>query len=270
MVKIYKPYTQSRRFIIGEDFSEITRAKPEKRLTIALKKSAGRNNTGRITVRHRMGGHKQLYRIIDFKRDKIGINGKVIAIEYDPNRSARIALVEYSDGERKYIICPLGLKVGEEIVSGADAEIKVGNALPIENIPAGTTIHNIELIPGRGAKLVRSAGSWAQLLAKEGKFAHIRMPSGQNRLIPIKCMATIGQVSNIDHVNISLGKAGASFHRGFRPRVRGTKMNAVDHPHGGGRGKSKGDNQPQTPWGQPTKGYKTRKRKSWDWVVISK
>jgi large subunit ribosomal protein L2 len=268
--KIYKPYTPSRRFIVSEDFSDITKDKPEKSLTVSLNKTGGRGNTGRITVRHHGGGNKRLYRIIDFKRDKIGIPGKVIAVEYDPNRSARIALIEYSDGEKRYIIYPLGLKVGDSVSSGADAEVKVGNALPIENIPSGTMIHNIELIPGKGAQLARSAGTWAQLLAKEEKFAHVRMPSGETRLIAVKSMAVIGQVGNIDHSNIVLGKAGASFHRGIRPRVRGTAMNSVDHPHGGGRGKSKGDNQPQSPWGQPAKGYKTRKRKQWDWVRISK
>ena len=269
-VKIFKPYTPNRRFTIGEDFTEITKKKPEKSLTVALKKKGGRNNTGRITVRHRGGGHRKIYRKVDFRRDKTGVPAKVTAIEYDPNRSSRIALLEYTDGEKRYILSPLGLKVGDEVMSGPDAEIKNGNALPIRSIPVGTVIHNIELIPGKGAKMVRSAGSWAQLLAKEDRFSHVRMPSGETRLVQVACMATIGQVGNMDHTNITLGKAGATKHRGRRPRVRGTAMNSVDHPHGGGRGKSKGDNQPQTPWGVPTKGYKTRKRKQWNWVIVSK
>jgi len=267
-IKTYRPYTPVRRFITTEDFSDITKKEPEKSLVVPLKKKSGRNNTGQIMVLHRGGGHKRFYRIIDFKRDKFGIKGKVIAIEYDPNRSARIALIEYEDKEKRYIIQPLGLKVGDEIVSGPDAEIKVGNALPLENIPVGTIIHNIELIPGKGAKLVRSAGSWAQLMAKEGKFAHVRMPSGEIRLIPIKCLATIGQVGNIDHENVSLGKAGRTRYLGFRPVVRGTKMNAVDHPHGGGRGKSKGNNQPRSYSNVPCKGYKTRRKKVTDWMIV--
>ncbi len=267
-LKTYKPYTPVRRFMSTEDFSDITKKEPEKSLTVALKKKSGRNNTGQIMVPHRGGGHKRVYRIIDFKRDKFGIKGKVIAIEYDPNRSARIALIEYEDKEKRYIIQPFGLKVGDEIMSGPDAEIKVGNALPLENIPVGTIIHNIELIPGKGAKLVRSAGSWAQLMAKEGDFAHVRMPSGEIRLIPIKCLATIGQVGNIDHENVSLGKAGRTRYLGFRPVVRGTKMNAVDHPHGGGRGKSKGNNQPRSYSNVPCKGYKTRRKKTTDWMIV--
>ena len=269
-VKVFKPYTPSRRFVLGEDFSEITSSKPDKRLTVRLKKTGGRNNLGQITVRHRGRGSKRMYRVIDFKRDKVGVAGKVISVEYDPNRAARIALIEYKDGERRYIIYPLGLKVGDEVMSGPNAEVRTGNALPIENIPEGSIVHNIELIPGKGAKLVRSAGSWAQILAKEGEFAQVRMPSGEVRRISVKCMATLGQVGNVEHINISLGKAGASWHRGIRPRVRGTKMNAVDHPLGGGRGKSKGNNQPQSPWGQPAKGFKTRKRKEWDWVIVSR
>jgi large subunit ribosomal protein L2 len=269
-IKTYKPYTPSRRFITTQDFSDITKDEPEKSLTVGLIRKSGRNNTGRITVRHKCGGHKRLYRIIDFKRDKIDIKAKVISIEYDPNRTARIALVEYADGEKRYILCPLGLKVGDEIMSGPNAEIKVGNTLPLENIPVGTIIHNIELIKGQGGKLVRAAGSWAQIMAKEDKYAHIRMPSGEIRLIPIKNNATIGQVSNPDNINITIGKAGRKKHMGIRPTVRGTAMNAVDHPHGGGRGKSKGNNQPQSPWGQPSKGYKTRKRKQFDWMRIRK
>ncbi|OGS18917.1 MAG: 50S ribosomal protein L2, partial [Elusimicrobia bacterium RIFOXYA2_FULL_40_6] len=233
-----------------------------------LKKSGGRNNTGKVMTLHRGGGHKRYYRIIDFKRDKTGMPAKVLDIEYDPNRSARIALLQYEDGEKRYIIQPLGLKKGDTVVSGTDAEIKDGNALPLENIPIGTTIHNIELLPGCGAKLIRSAGTSGQLMAKEGKYASIRMPSGEIRLFLINCMATIGQISNIDHENITLGKAGRPSYLGFRPVVRGTAMNQVDHPHGGGRGKSKGNNQPRSYSNVPSKGYKTRRRKMWDWVVV--
>lgn len=268
-IKVYKPYTPSRRFITVEDFSDITKDEPEKSLTIPLKKKAGRNNTGQIMVRHRGGGHKQRYRLIDFKRDKFGIPAKVIAIEYDPNRSTRIALLEYTDGEKRYIIQPLDLKVGDPVVSGPDAEIKIGNALPFAKIPEGTFIHNLELIPGRGGQYVRSAGTNAQLMAKESKYAQVKMPSGEIRLFPINCLATIGQVSNPDHSNVTLGNAGRIRHFGFRSTVRGTAMNAVDHPHGGGRGKSKGHNQPRSPWNQPAKGYKTRrKKKIWSWMIV--
>lgn len=268
-IKVYKPYTPSRRFITVEDFSDITKEEPEKSLTISLKKKAGRNNTGQIMVRHRGGGHKRRYRLIDFKRDKFGIPAKVIAIEYDPNRSTRIALLEYTDGEKRYIIQPLGLKVGDPVVSGPDAEIKIGNALPFAKIPEGTFIHNLELIPGRGGQYVRSAGTNAQLMAKEGNYAQVKMPSGEIRLFPLNCLATIGQVSNPDHSNVTLGNAGRIRHLGFRSTVRGTAMNAVDHPHGGGRGKSKGHNQPRSPWNQPAKGYKTRrKKKIWDWMIV--
>lgn len=268
-IKVYKPYTPSRRFITVEDFSDITKDEPEKSLTIPLKKKAGRNNTGQIMVRHRGGGHKQRYRLIDFKRDKFGIPAKVIAIEYDPNRSTRIALLEYTDGEKRYIIQPLDLKVGDTVVSGPDAEIKIGNALPFAKIPEGTFIHNLELIPGRGGQYVRSAGTNAQLMAKESKYAQVKMPSGEIRLFPLNCLATIGQVSNPDHSNVTLGNAGRIRHFGFRSTVRGTAMNAVDHPHGGGRGKSKGHNQPRSPWNQPAKGYKTRrKKKIWDWMIV--
>lgn len=268
-IKVYKPYTPSRRFITVEDFSDITKEEPEKSLTIPLKKKAGRNNTGQIMVRHRGGGHKRRYRLIDFKRDKFGIPAKVIAIEYDPNRSTRIALLEYTDREKRYIIQPLGLKVGDPVVSGPDAEIKIGNALPFAKIPEGTFIHNLELIPGRGGQYVRSAGTNAQLMAKEGNYAQVKMPSGEIRLFPMNCLATIGQVSNPDHSNVTLGNAGRIRHLGFRSTVRGTAMNAVDHPHGGGRGKSKGHNQPRSPWNQPAKGYKTRrKKKIWSWMII--
>ena len=267
-IKVYKPYTPSRRFITSEDFSDITKDEPEKSLTIPLKKKAGRNNSGQIMVRHRGGGHKRRWRIIDFKRDKFGIPAKVSAIEYDPNRSARIALLEYSEGEKRYILQPLGLKVGDPVVSGPEAEIKIGNALPLAKIPEGTFVHNLELIPGKGGQLIRSAGASAQIMAKEGEYAQVKMPSGEIRLLRLNCLATIGQVSNPDHANINLGKAGRKRHLGFRPTVRGTAMNPVDHPHGGGRGKSKGHNQPRSPWNQPAKGYKTRKKKIWDWMII--
>ncbi len=268
-IRTFKPYTPSRRTITVEDFSEITKLKPEKSLTIPLKKKGGRNITGQIMVRHRGGGHKRRYRIIDFKRDKFSIPGKVVAIEYDPNRSARIALIEYEDGERRYILHPSGLKVGDRVMSGAEAEIKVGNALPLAKIPEGTLIHNLELLPGKGGQLIRSAGASAQLMAKEGDYAQVRMPSGEIRLFPVNCLATVGQVGNSDHASVSLGNAGRKRHFGFRPTVRGTAMNPVDHPHGGGRGKSKGHNQPRSPWNQPAKGYKTRKKKKiWDWMII--
>lgn len=267
-IKTFKPYTPTRRFITTEDYSDITKRKPEKSLIVSLKKRGGRNNTGRTTVRHRGGGHKRYYRIIDFKRDKFDIPAKVIAIEYDPNRSARIALVEYQDGEKRYIIQPIGLKIGDEVMSGPNAEIKNGNALTLEKIPVGTFVHNVELVPGKGAKFARSAGSIVQIMAKEGGYAQLRMPSGEMRVVSLKCLASIGQVGNIDHENISLGSAGRRRHLGYRPRVRGTAMNAVDHPHGGGRGKSKGNNQPRSPWNKPTKGFKTRRKKVWDWMIV--
>ncbi|MCG2712289.1 MAG: 50S ribosomal protein L2 [Candidatus Omnitrophica bacterium] len=261
-IKRYKPTTPSLRWRTGSDFSEITRSKPEKSLTVALKKSGGRNAQGRITCRHRGGGHKRRYRIIDFKRDKHDIAAAVLSIEYDPNRSCRIALVQYSDGEKRYIIAPLDIRVNDEIMSGENVEIKPGNALPIRNLPLGIFIHNVELIPGRGGILARSAGTAAQLMAKEGKFAHIKMPSGEIRLVPIACYAVIGQVGNPDHEAISLGKAGRSRWLGIRPRVRGVAMNPVDHPHGGGEGKAgQGNPHPVSAWGKPTKGYRTRKGK---------
>ncbi|MBU2567181.1 MAG: 50S ribosomal protein L2 [Elusimicrobia bacterium] len=269
-LKSYRPYTPSRRFITTDDFSMITRTFPEKSLTLPLKKKGGRNNTGRVMVPHRGGGHKRLYRIIDFKRDKTGVKGRVVSVEYDPNRSSRIALIEYEDKEKRYILQPEGLKVGDEVLSGPDAEIKTGNALSIANMPLGTIIHNIELLPGNGGKLVRSAGSWAQLMAKEERFAHVRMPSGEIRFIRLNCMATVGQVGNVEHGNVTLGKAGRSRHSGFKPIVRGTAMNAVDHPHGGGRGKSKGHNHPVSYSNIPCKGFKTRKKKVWDWMIVSR
>ncbi len=249
--------------MLVSSFDEITKTKPEKSLIEPLKKSGGRNNTGRITSRHRGGGHKRMYRIIDFKRDKTGMDAKVIAIEYDPNRSARIALLQYPDGEKRYIIAPEGVKVGEKLRSGPDAEIKTGNALPLANIPAGTFVHNIELRPGKGAQLARSAGASVQLMAKEGKYAQLRLPSGEVRNVPLACMATIGVVSNAEHENISLGKAGRSRWLGIRPQSRGVVQNPVDHPHGGGEGKSpQGNPHPVSPWGWHTKGLKTRRRKN--------
>jgi len=264
----YNPTTHGRRGMTVNDFSEITKKEPEKNLLSSLRKKGGRNNYGRITVRHQGGGEKRRYRIIDFKRNKYDVEGKVLGIEYDPNRSANIALIQYLDGEKRYILAPLGLKVGEKIVSGEKAPIKIGNTLPLSLIPEGTIIHNIELKKGRGGQLARSAGASAQLLAKEGKFAHLRMPSGEMRLVFVDCCATVGQIGNIDHENINLGKAGRKIHMGIRPTVRGTAMNAVDHPHGGGRGKSKGNNQPRSPWNQPSKGYKTRTNKKTDKFII--
>ncbi|MBI4051210.1 MAG: 50S ribosomal protein L2 [Elusimicrobia bacterium] len=268
-VKSYRPYTPSRRFITTPDFSELTPKKPEKSLTEGLRKRGGRNNTGMIMVRHHGGGHRRRYRFIDFKRDKFGVPAKVASIEYDPNRSARIALLQYADGEKRYILHPQGLKIGETVMSGPQAEIKVGNALQLIHIPEGTFIHNLEMLPGRGAQLVRSAGGQAQLMAKEGPYAQIRMPSGEVRLVPKECMATIGQVGNLEHENIVLGNAGRRRHLGIRPTVRGGAMNATDHPSGGGRGRSKGNNHPRSPWGQLAKGFKTRnKRKVWGWMIV--
>jgi large subunit ribosomal protein L2 len=250
-------------------FEEVTRSGPEKSLLRPLKKKAGRNFRGKITVRHRGGGHKRRYRVVDFKRDKFGVPGRVDTVEYDPNRSARIALVAYADGEKRYIIAPVGLRVGDVVMSGPDAEIRVGSALPIANIPVGTTIHNIEMHIGKGGQLVRAAGTSAQLLAKEGRYAHVRLPSGEVRLVNVQCMATIGQVGNTDHGNIKLGKAGRKRWLGFRPSVRGTAMDPASHPHGGGEGRSPiGMPGPKSPWGKPTLGKKTRRRKSTDrWIV---
>ncbi|MEO0198692.1 MAG: 50S ribosomal protein L2 [candidate division WOR-3 bacterium] len=259
-VKKFKPYTASRRFMTVSDFSEITKEEPEKSLIVPLKKSGGRNNTGRVTVRFRGGGHKRHYRIIDFKRDKQGVPGKVISIEYDPNRTARIALIQYNDGEKRYILAPHNLKVGDIVMSGPDAEIRVGNALPLAKIPEGIPIHNIELIPGKGGQLVRSAGSSAVILSKEGDYAYVQLPSGEIRMINQKCYATIGQVSNIDHENVIIGKAGRSRWLGRRPRARGMVMNPVDHPLGGGEGRSKSGRHPCSPTGV-VDGKKTRKKR---------
>ncbi len=262
-IRKINPTTPGQRFMTVSSFEEITKKKPERSLVEDKKKNAGRNNSGKITVRHQGGGARQKYRIIDFKRNKDGVPAKVFSIEYDPNRSANIALLHYADGEKRYIIAPLGLTVGETVVSGEGADIKVGNALQITNIPVGTMIHCIELKPGKGAQLVRSAGNAAQLMAKEGAYAQVRLPSGEVRLIPINAKATIGQVGNIDHSNIQLGKAGRKRHMGVRPTVRGSVMNPCDHPHGGGEGKSPvGRPGPVTPWGKPALGYKTRKKKN--------
>jgi len=267
--KKYKPTSPGRRFMSVSTFEEITKGKaPEKSLMVALKKNAGRNNTGSITVRHQGGGHKKQYRIIDFKRNKIDIPGKVAAIEYDPNRTSRIALVNYVDGEKRYILAPVGLKVGDAIQSGPSSDIKPGNALPIKNIPVGTTIHNIEIKLGRGGQLVRSAGGAAQLLAKEGDYAQVRMPSGEVRLVPVVCVASIGQLGNLDHENENVGKAGKSRWRGKRPSVRGMTMNPFDHPHGGGEGRSGAGGNPQTPWGKPALGYRTRRNKSTNKMIV--
>ncbi len=267
--KVYKPTSPGRRGMSVSTFEEITRTTPEKSLLRPLKKQAGRNFRGKITVRHRGGGHKRRYRVIDFKRDKSGVPGRVDSIEYDPNRSARIALVVYADGEKRYIIAPLGLKVGDMVMAGPDAEVRLGNALPINNIPVGTTIHNIELHMGKGGQMARAAGTSAQLLAKEGRYAHVRLPSGEVRLVNVNCMATIGQVGNTEHGNISLGKAGRKRWLGFRPSVRGSAMDPSSHPHGGGEGRSPiGMPGPKSPWGKPTLGAKTRRNKKTDkWIV---
>ncbi|HHX74272.1 MAG TPA: 50S ribosomal protein L2 [Firmicutes bacterium] len=260
-VKKFVPTSPGRRFMTVHTFDEITKTEPEKSLLEPLRKKAGRNAQGRITVRHHGGGHKRKYRIIDFKRNKDGVPAKVAAIEYDPNRSANIALLHYADGEKRYILAPVGVTPGTEIMSGENADIKPGNALPLKAIPVGTMIHNIELKKGKGGQLVRSAGAAAQLMAKEGKYAHVRLPSGEVRLISQECKATIGQVGNLDHENITIGKAGRSRWLGIRPTVRGSVMNPVDHPHGGGEGKAPiGRKSPVTPWGKPTLGYKTRKK----------
>jgi large subunit ribosomal protein L2 len=261
-IKKYKPTSPGRRFQTVSTFEEVTATRPEPSLTVALKKTGGRNNLGRITCRHRGGGHKRFYRVIDFKRNKDSVPAKVATIEYDPNRSARIALLHYVDGEKRYIIAPEGLKVGNIVVSGAEADIKVGNALPLRNIPPGTPIHNIELKKGKGAQIVRSAGTSAVIMAKEKKYAQVRLPSGEVRLVHLDCKATIGVIGNADHGNISIGKAGRSRWLGRRPKVRGVAMNPVDHPHGGGEGKTSGGRHPVTPWGVPTKGYKTRKKRN--------
>jgi len=269
-VKTYKPTSPGRRGQTCSTFEEITRSRPEKSLVESVKRTGGRNNRGKITCRHQGGGHKKAYRVIDFKRNKFGIPATVASIEYDPNRSARIALLHYADGEKRYILYPEGLKVGDTVSSGPDSEIKVGNTLPISNIPLGIMIHNIELRPGRGGQLARSAGAQVQLMAKEGDYATLRMSSGEVRMVHSKCMATIGQVGNLDHINVSIGKAGKSRWLGKRPHVRGVAMNPVDHPLGGGEGKTSGGRHPCTPWGKPTKGYKTRKNKATDKFIVKR
>jgi len=269
-IKSTKPTSPGRRFQKYSTFEEITRSKPEKSLVKSLKKTGGRNSSGRMTSRHRGGGHKRLYRMIDFKRDKDGIPAHVATIEYDPNRSANIALLHYADGEKRYILASLGMQVGDKVMSGPGAEVKTGNAIPLSDIPLGTQIHNVELNIGHGGQIARSAGNSAQLMAKEGSYAQVKLSSGEVRLIPLKCRATIGQVGNIAHMGISLGKAGRNRWKGKRPHVRGVAMNPVDHPHGGGEGKSSGGRHPVTPWGVPTKGYKTRVKKASDKLIIKR
>ncbi len=268
-VKIYKPITPGMRGMTGYTFEEITKSKPERSLITFRKQNSGRNNYGRVTVRHRGGGARRFIRTIDVKRDKIGVPAVVNAIEYDPNRTARIALLFYKDGEKRYILAPLGLKPGDTVVSGPNADIRVGNAMPIANIPVGSTIHNIELKPGKGGQMVRSAGTSAQLLAKEGKYAQVRLPSGEVRMVLQTCYATIGQLGNVDHSNIKLGKAGRKRYLGIRPTVRGTAMSPRDHPHGGGEGRQPvGMPGPKTPWGKPALGYKTRHNKTTDRLIV--
>jgi large subunit ribosomal protein L2 len=270
-IKTYRPTTPTRRFATSVSRADITKDRPEKSLVESKKRTGGRNSTGRVTSRFIGGGAKQAYRVLDFKRDKDGISATVAAIEYDPNRSARIALLNYADGEKRYIVQPHGLKVGQKVMSGSKADILVGNCLPLKNIPAGTVIHNIELRPGKGAQMARSAGSSAQLVSKEGGIALLKLPSGEIRKLPLDCKATIGQVGNVDHENVSLGKAGRTRWLGKTPHNRGVSMNPVDHPHGGGEGKTSGGRHPVTPWGQPTRGFKTRNNKRTDkWIVNRK
>src|SRR5271157_3576761 len=271
-VKEFRPTSAGRRFMSGLTYEEITEKKPEKSLVRRVKKTGGRGNTGRITTRHIGGGHKRKYRIVDFRRDKMEIEGRVASIQYDPNRSANLALIHYVDGEKRYIIAPLGLKVGDKIVASrkGDTEIKEGNALPLKVIPVGTLVHNVEVKPGKGAQLARSAGSFAQLVAKEGDYATVRLPSGEVKLVHLTCTATIGQVGNIEHENITMGKAGRSRWMGIRPTVRGVAMNPVDHPLGGGEGRSKGGRHPCSPWGQLAKGLKTRKNKRTDKFIVKR
>ncbi|MDH7600832.1 MAG: 50S ribosomal protein L2 [Armatimonadota bacterium] len=268
-IKTYKPITPTLRYQTVSTFEEITKTEPEKSLLRPLKKKGGRNNQGRVTARHQGGGHKRMYRVIDFKRDKIGVPGKCVAIEYDPNRSARIALIQYADGEKRYILWPLGLSVGDTVISSPDADIRPGNCLPLANIPLGTIVHNIELQPGKGGQIVRSAGAGAQIMAKEGKYVQLRLPSGEIRNVLAECKATVGQVGNVEHENISLGKAGRSRWLGRRPVVRGVAMTPRDHPHGGGEGKSPvGRKTPMSKWGKPAHGTKTRKKKQSDKLIV--
>ena len=270
-VKVYRPTSPGRRGMTGHTFEEITKGKPEKSLLAPLKRKSGRNNQGKLTVRHRGGGSKRKLRIIDFKRDKFGVPGRVAAVEYDPNRSANIALIFYADGEKRYILSPQGLKVNDTVISGEGSEIRPGNTLPLKSMPSGTEIHNIELYQGRGGQMVRSAGASAQLMAKEGEYALVRLPSGEMRRVRSECMATIGQIGNVDHSNISLGKAGRKRWMGWRPTVRGSAMSPRDHPHGGGEGRSPiGMPGPKTPWGKPALGYRTRKRKPSDKYIVKR
>jgi large subunit ribosomal protein L2 len=269
-IKTMKPTTPSRRYQTYSTFEEITSTEPEKSLTKPVKKTGGRNNLGRLTSRHRGGGHKRKFRVVDFRREKTDIPAKVKSIEYDPNRSARIALVSYADGEKRYIVAPVDLKVGDPVITSASADIKPGNTMPLRNIPLGSFIHNIELRPGKGAQMVRSAGTYAQLMAKEGDYAQVRLPSGEVRKVFIECKATIGQVGNVTHEGVSIGKAGRTRWLGKRPKVRGVAMNPIDHPMGGGEGKTSGGRHPCTPWGVPTKGYKTRKNQTTDKYIIKK
>ncbi len=269
-VKTFKPVTPGQRFKSVSSFAEVTKTEPERSLLRPLSKSGGRNNNGRVTSRRRGGGHKRTYRVIDFKRDKLGVLAKVASIEYDPNRSAYIALLYYVDGEKRYILAPHGLKVNDKVMAGEGAEISVGNSLPLSKIPLGTTVHNVELKPGKGGQLARSAGSYVQLVAKEGDYAQLKLPSSEVRMVRLECRATIGQVGNLDHENIDIGKAGRSRWLGRRPKVRGVAMNPIDHPMGGGEGKSSGGRHPCTPWGKPTKGYKTRKRKPSDGLIVKR
>jgi large subunit ribosomal protein L2 len=269
-LKSFKPNTPGQRFKTVNSFAEITETTPEKSLLAPLSKSGGRNNKGRITARRRGGGHKRAYRIIDFKREKFDVPAKVASIQYDPNRSAFIALLNYADGEKRYILAPLGLKVGDILVSGEKPEIRIGNSLPLSNIPLGTTVHNVELKAGKGGQIARGAGMGVQLMAREGNYATLKLPSGEVRMVRVECRATIGQVGNLDHENIKIGKAGRSRWLGKRPKVRGVAMNPIDHPMGGGEGKSSGGRHPCTPWGKPTKGYKTRKRQASDALIIKR
>lgn len=269
-IKTYRPYTETRRYQTQLTLDEVTTSEPHKPLLEPKQRISGRNNQGQLTIWHRGGGHKRQYRVIDFKRDKIGIPARVATVEYDPNRSALISLVNYADGEKRYILYPLGLKVGDKILAGAEADIIAGNALPLKNIPTGTMIHNIEMRPGKGGQLVRSAGGAAQLLAKEGEYAQVRLPSGEVRQVHVDCMASIGQLGNIEHENVAIGKAGRKRWMGIKPTVRGVVMNPVDHPHGGGEGKTSGGRNPVTPWGQPTRGYKTRNNKRTDRFIVKR
>jgi large subunit ribosomal protein L2 len=269
-IKTYRPITPTLRFKTTQVNDDITTSEPHKPLLVTRQRTGGRRNSGDLTMRHHGGGHKKQIRLIDFKRDKYGVPGTVATIEYDPNRSSRIALIHYLDGEKRYIIQPVGLKVGQKIMSGPEADILIGNALPLKNIPSGTTVHNIELRPGKGAQMARSAGAQCQLVAKEGDYALLKLPSGETRKVLVDCMATIGQVGNTDHENVSIGKAGRNRWKGIRPTNRGVSMNPVDHPHGGGEGKTSGGRHPVTPWGQPTRGYKTRNNKRTDGMIVSR